>query len=152
MIFKIIIVLFTSLLIGCDQDDFYEDTYVNGCSRIPIIESYVLQSCNDGKYWFIDIKTKGYGSKQIGEIQKIGRLDSVFVLYAYDEYKSSPFVSYPFWYISLLNKNQVYVFNKQEEYERFVDSLGYGDLKLYDANQLYSQFKTTGELPWHKKQ
>jgi len=144
-------------LFSCKEPSFYQESRINGVTRIPVIDPYEIESFDAGNSWFIELKDEKfrleYFTSQISDPESIGISQPFFVLFVSQEFipkltKDKDQV----WFVVNASTKRVMAFSSTESYHRALDSLGIEDIKLYDVEEVFREFDRTGSLPpeWPK--
>jgi hypothetical protein len=144
-------VIVICLLTGCNQsennqkkDGFYDYSQTLDLYRIPLIEPYQIISADRGYSWMFE---RG-GLSNV--VNKVGIEDSVIVLYSsrtalVDGMSQA-------WFVLKAGSKEEKVFKTEEDYNKYLRFIGIDSIRIYEVNQVFTEFDKTKRLPpeWSK--
>jgi hypothetical protein len=153
--YKISLILFFCLVFtGCNnQDDFYSEYQVEDLWRLPLVKPYEAKTVVGARKKSIQ-DNWGLNFKQQVKVK-----DSLYITWVnltkvnvnrnivYGYGTANP--CYPF-IINIKDSTEKIYFDKKV-WERTLDSLGINHENLYDAFEVFDDFKSNGHLPWKEK-
>ena len=129
---------------GKKKEGFYEFSQTWDLYRVPLIDPFQVISADQGNTWTL----KRFDKEDV--VSKVGINGSVMVVFS--RRTALPGKMTQAWFV-LRPDTKEEVFTSETEYKSYLTSIGLGSVKLYDINQVFSDFDKYKKLPeeWPKK-
>ena len=136
---------------SCNQSNnkphsFYDHSKSGDLYRIPLIEPIQAVSPEES-YWYIDLPYSKKEKLVVGNninVEKVGVYKKIIVAYQPNNGLNEV------WMIIKTDKKEQLFFTKKQEYLNNLKKEGIDSIKMYNAQEIFEEFKNKGVLPWLK--
>ncbi|AUS04920.1 hypothetical protein [Pseudotamlana carrageenivorans] len=128
-------------------DEFYTSPRDGDLFRIPLVKPVqVISTIGYGDSWMVKLPYQQINRKRSVEARSITVIDSIIIIDA--GIVSLPGENTQAWFFIDTKNQKEFVCRNEDEYQKKLTEIGVASAVLYDVNEVYSQFKEKGTLPF----